>query len=42
MGVSWDKKLDKIVAFEFVDTISEDMQVLGKDFLTFLQKLAEM
>jgi len=39
---AFDKKGDKIVAFEFVDMVSEDIQILGKDFLSFLQKLAEM
>lgn len=38
---AFDKKGEKIVAFEFVDMVSEDMQILGKDFLTFLERLSE-
>jgi len=37
---AFNKKEREIVAFELVDMLSEDLQVLGKDFLGFLKSLA--
>ena len=38
---AFNKGNNEIVAFELVDMVSEDLEVIGTDFVSFLKKLAD-